>query len=35
MPPKYKFAKEQIVSAALELVRREGMTAVTARRVAE
>ena len=35
MPPKYKFTKEQIVSAALELVRREGMTAVTARRVAE
>ena len=31
MPPKAKFTKEEIVSAAFELVRREGMEALTAR----
>ena len=33
MPPKCKFAKEEIVSAALEITRREGFQAVTARAV--
>lgn len=35
LPPKFKFTKEQILSASLELVRKEGRDAVTARRVAE
>lgn len=35
MPPKCKFTREQILAAGLELVRREGQGAVTARRVAE
>ena len=35
LPPKFKFTKEQILSATLELVRKEGLDAVTARKVAE
>lgn len=35
LPPKFKFTKEQILSASLELVRKEGRDAVTARKVAE
>ncbi len=35
LPPKFKFTKEQILSATLELVRKEGRDAVTARKVAE
>lgn len=31
MPPKQKFSKEEVVAAALDLVRREGMSAITAR----
>ena len=31
MPPKQKFTKEEIVSAALNLVRKEGAEALTAR----
>ena len=31
MPPKAKFTREEIVSAALELVREDGMSALTAR----
>ncbi len=34
MPPKNKYTKEQIISAALEIVRAEGAEAVTARSVA-
>lgn len=33
MPPKQKFTKEEVVSAALEITRREGVTALTARRL--
>lgn len=35
MPPKNKFTREQVLQAALELVRREGMDALTARRLAQ
>lgn len=35
LPPQFKFTKEQILSATLELVRKEGQAAVTARRVAQ
>lgn len=35
MPPKIKFTKEQIVSYATQLVREEGMAALTARALAE
>lgn len=35
MPPKNRFTREQVVQAALDLVRREGMEALTARRLAE
>ncbi len=31
MPPKQKFEKEEIISAALEITRRKGITALTAR----
>jgi AcrR family transcriptional regulator len=31
MPPKQKFTREEIIAAALELVRREGIAALTAR----
>lgn len=34
MPPKYKFTKEEIVQAALDLTRTEGFSALTARGVA-
>ena len=34
MPPRVKFQKEEIVSAALEVVRKKGFDAVTAREVA-
>ena len=34
MPPKYKFTKDQIVNAALDIARQDGFTAVTARAVA-
>jgi len=34
MPPKYKLNKEQIIRAALELVRADGMQALTARALA-
>jgi hypothetical protein len=33
MPPKQKFTNKEIVSAALEITRREGITALTARRL--
>lgn len=33
MPPKQKFSKEEIVAAALEIVRKEGIDALTARRL--
>ena len=33
MPPKQKFTKEEVVRAALEITRREGITALTARRL--
>jgi AcrR family transcriptional regulator len=33
MPPKHKFTKEEILASALELARKEGINAVTARRV--
>ncbi len=35
MPPKFKFTKEEIVSAAVEVVRERGMECVTANAVAE
>ncbi|WP_343208653.1 TetR-like C-terminal domain-containing protein [Anaerolentibacter hominis] len=35
MPPKQKFTKEEIIGAALDLVRRDGMAAVTARALGE
>ena len=35
MPPKFKFTKEQIISAALDITRREGFHAVTARSVGQ
>lgn len=35
MPPKQKFTKEQITAAALDITRREGFPAVTARRLGE
>lgn len=35
MPPKVKFSKEQIVFAALDIVREQGITALTARAVAD
>lgn len=34
MPPKVRYSKEEIVSAAYELIRKEGGTALTARRLA-
>jgi AcrR family transcriptional regulator len=33
MPPKQKFTKEEIVTAALEIIRKDGITALTARRL--
>lgn len=33
MPPKQKFTKEELVSEALEITRRDGITALTARRL--
>ena len=33
MPPKQKFTKDDIISAALEITKREGITALTARRL--
>lgn len=33
MPPKQKFTREQVISAALEITRREGINALTARRL--
>jgi AcrR family transcriptional regulator len=33
MPPKQKFTKDAIISAALEITKREGITALTARRL--
>ncbi len=35
MPPKFKFTKEEWIAAALELVRREGKDALTARALAK
>lgn len=35
MPPKAKFTKEQIIAAALELVRENGISSLTARSLAE
>lgn len=35
MPPKAKFSREQIISAALEIVKRDGEGALTARRLGE
>lgn len=35
MPPKFKFKKEEITAAALDLVRREGKDALTARAVGQ
>ena len=35
MPPKFKFSREQIVGAALELVRKEGAQGMTARAVGQ
>ena len=35
MPPKVKFSKEAIIWTALQLVREEGMTSLTARALAE
>ncbi|MDE6790238.1 MAG: TetR/AcrR family transcriptional regulator, partial [Clostridia bacterium] len=35
MPPKVKFSKGQIVLAALDIVREQGITALTARAVAD
>ena len=35
MPPKFKFTREEIISAALEITRSEGFDAVSARSVAE
>ena len=35
MPPKAKVSRQDVASAAFELVRREGMTALTARRLAQ
>jgi AcrR family transcriptional regulator len=33
MPPKQKFTREQVISAALEITRRDGINALTARRL--
>lgn len=33
MPPKQKFTKEEVVNAALEITRRDGINALTARRL--
>ncbi len=33
MPPKQKFTKEEMITAALEIIRREGITTLTARRL--
>lgn len=35
MPPKFKFTKEEIIDAALEIVREKGMDALTARALGE
>ena len=35
MPPKFKFSKEQIIQAALELTREGGISSVTAKNVGE
>jgi len=35
VPPKQKFSKEEIVTAALEIVRKEGVDALTARRLGD
>ena len=34
MPPKFKFTREQIVAAALEVTRKNGITGLTARGLA-
>ena len=34
MPPRFKFTKEEIVQAALDITRENGMTALTARALA-
>jgi AcrR family transcriptional regulator len=33
MPPKQKFTKKEIITASLEIIRRDGITALTARRL--
>ena len=33
MPPKFKFTREEIIQAALDLTRESGIAAVTARRL--
>lgn len=35
MPPKKKFSKEQIVEAAFEIAKEEGMSYITIRKVAD
>ena len=35
MPPKVKFSKETIIGTALQLVREQGMSSLTARALAE
>ena len=35
MPPKAKFTKEEIISAAFDIVKRDGMDVLTARSLAE
>lgn len=35
MPPKFKFTKEEIINAALDLTRENGISSVTARRLGE
>ncbi len=35
MPPKAKFTKEQVISAALDVVESEGADALTARKLGE
>jgi len=35
MPPKAKFSREQIVKGAFDIVRKNGMSALTARRLGE
>jgi hypothetical protein len=33
MPPKQKFTKEEMINAAIELIRRDGRAALTARKL--